>query len=194
MANEGCYIGIDLGTTYSCVAVWRPPAASFSSRGESPGSAGSIETLVNDLGKKTTPSVVAFEDSSVLVGANAKKKHGRNTIYAVKRIIGLTFNDPAVEEHKRYYQYEIVDSDGKAACCVEQQRERRIYSPEEISSYIIKMMREIVEKQTGSKVAYAVCTSKAQGVLEQVSSKSLSCSCCLLIFLNFLILCAPQTH
>lgn len=125
------------------------------------GGYGAVEIVVDDQSKRTTPSVVAFEDSKIFIGEEAKKKQGRNTIHAVKRIIGRTYNDPAVAEHQMDYQYEIVDDGGKAACCVEYCGSRTIFSPEYISCLILWKMKEIVEKSRGETVTSAVITVPA---------------------------------
>lgn len=151
--SEECHIGIDLGTTYSCVSLFKPPPSA--------NEYGSVEVLVNDQNKTTTPSVVSFEGSQVLVGDEATRRDGTNTIYAVKRILGRAYNDPAVAEHKEQYQYQVVNENGMAACSVDFRGERAVFTPEYISSLIIGSLKQVAEKSSGRKITSAVITVPA---------------------------------
>ena len=117
---EGPVIGIDLGTTYSCVGIFRN---------------GSVEIIPNELGNRITPSVVAFTDEDRLVGEAAKNQAALNpkrTIYSVKRLIGRKYNDKEVQMDKKLLPYDIIDKDGKPYIQVETKGQKKLYSPEEI--------------------------------------------------------------
>ncbi|RMD88566.1 MAG: molecular chaperone DnaK, partial [Alphaproteobacteria bacterium] len=140
-------IGIDLGTTNSCVAVME---------GSQP------RVIENAEGARTTPSVVAFTDSGeILVGQPAKRQAVTNperTIFAVKRLIGRRFNDPEVEKDKKIVPYKIVEGpNGDAWVEVDGQK----YSPAQISAFILKKMKETAERYLGEEVSQAVITVPA---------------------------------
>ena len=130
---EGPVIGIDLGTTYSCVGIFRN---------------GSVEIIPNELGNRITPSVVAFTDEERLVGEAAKNQAALNpkrTIYSVKRLIGRRYNDKEVQMDKKLLPYDIIDKDGKPYIQVETKSGKKVYSPEEISSMVLTKMKQIAE-------------------------------------------------
>jgi len=140
-------IGIDLGTTNSCVAVME---------GDEP------KVIPNQEGGRTTPSVVAFTDKGeMLVGGPAKRQaitNPENTIYSVKRIIGRRFNEEAVSEAQKRVSYKIVsDSQGRAAVKVN----RGTFLPQEISARILQKMKQIAEDYLGEEVTRAVITVPA---------------------------------
>ena len=111
---EGPVIGIDLGTTYSCVGIFRN---------------GSVEIIPNELGNRITPSVVAFTDDDRLVGEAAKNQAALNpkrTIYSVKRLIGRKYNDKEVQMDKKLLPYDIIDKDGKPYIQVETKGQKKI--------------------------------------------------------------------
>jgi molecular chaperone DnaK len=139
-------IGIDLGTTNSCVAVYE---------------AGKAKIIPNKEGKNTTPSVVAFTDKGeVLVGDPAKRQAVTNphkTIYSVKRIMGLMMNEPKAKEAHDKVSYEIVEKNGKACVKVAD----KVYTPEEISAKILSKLKEDAEAYLGSPVTDAVITVPA---------------------------------
>ena len=146
---EGPVIGIDLGTTYSCVGIFRN---------------GSVEIIPNELGNRITPSVVAFTDDDRLVGEAAKNQAALNpkrTIYSVKRLIGRKYNDKEVQMDKKLLPYDIIDKDGKPYIQVETKGEKKLYSPEEISAMILTKMKTVAENFLGTKVKNAVITVPA---------------------------------
>jgi endoplasmic reticulum chaperone BiP len=143
-------IGIDLGTTFSCVGIFKN---------------GQVEVIPNELGNRITPSVVAFTDEERLIGEAAKNQATVNptrTLYDVKRLIGRKYNDKTVQYDKKYLPYEIVDRDGKPYIEVPKVRgETKVYSPEEISAMILVKMREIAESYSGKKIKNAIVTVPA---------------------------------
>ena len=146
---EGPVIGIDLGTTYSCVGIFRN---------------GSVEIIPNELGNRITPSVVAFTDDDRLVGEAAKNQAALNpkrTIYSVKRLIGRKYNDKEVQMDKKLLPYDIVDKDGKPYIQVETKGQKKLYSPEEISAMVLTKMKTVAENFLGTKVKNAVITVPA---------------------------------
>ncbi|NLC28237.1 MAG: Hsp70 family protein, partial [Campylobacteraceae bacterium] len=142
----GKVIGIDLGTTNSCVAIYE--------RGES-------KIITNKEGKNTTPSVVAFTDKGeVLVGDTAKRQAVTNpekTIYSIKRIMGLMCNEDAAKEAKKRLPYAVVDRNG--ACAIE--IAGKVYTPQEISAKVLMKLKEDAEAFLGESVTDAVITVPA---------------------------------
>ena len=143
-------IGIDLGTTNSCVAIME-------------GSAGAdVRVVENSEGARTTPSMVAFSDSGErLVGQSAKRQavtNPTNTLYAVKRLIGRRFEDPLVEKDKAMVPYAIVRGDNGDAW-VQARGEK--YSPSQVSAFVLGKMKETAESYLGEKVTQAVITVPA---------------------------------
>ena len=140
-------IGIDLGTTNSCVSIMEGKAA---------------KVIENAEGARTTPSIVAFTESGErLIGMPAKRQavtNPENTIFAVKRLIGRTFEDPTTQKDKDLVPYKIVKSDNKDAW-VEARGEK--YSPSQISAFILQKMKETAESYLGEKVSQAVITVPA---------------------------------
>ena len=146
---DGPVIGIDLGTTYSCVGIFRN---------------GGVEIIPNELGNRITPSVVAFTDDERLVGEAAKNQAALNpkrTIYSVKRLIGRKFNDKEVQMDKKLVSYEIANKDGKPYVEIEVKGQKKLYSPEEISAMILTKMKQIAENFPGREVKNAVITVPA---------------------------------
>jgi molecular chaperone DnaK len=143
----GKVIGIDLGTTNSCVAIMDGKNA---------------KVIENAEGQRTTPSIVAFaEDGEKLVGHPAKRQavtNPENTIFAVKRLIGRPFNDPTTQKDKELVPYKIVKSDGGDAW-VEVRGEK--YSPSQISAFTLQKMKETAESHLGESVTDAVITVPA---------------------------------
>merc|ERR1711985_81622 len=140
-------IGIDLGTTNSCVAIMEGTQA---------------KVLENAEGARTTPSVVAFtEENEKLIGQPAKRQavtNPENTIFAVKRLIGRNFEDPTVKKDVDAAPFKIVNSD-KGDAWIEAKGEK--YSPSQISAFILQKMKETAEKYLGSEVKQAVITVPA---------------------------------
>ncbi len=139
-------LGIDLGTTNSCMAIYEGKEA---------------KVIPNKEGKNTTPSVVAFTDKGeVLVGDPAKRQMITNptrTIYSVKRIMGMMCNEPQAQEAKKRLPYKIVDKDG--ACAVEV--DGKVYMPQEISAKILMKLKEDAEAYLGQEITEAVITVPA---------------------------------
>ncbi|MCE5360602.1 molecular chaperone DnaK [Candidatus Igneacidithiobacillus taiwanensis] len=140
-------IGIDLGTTNSCVAVMEGDK---------------VKVIENSEGKRTTPSIVAFsEDGEVLVGEAAKRQavtNPENTIYEVKRLIGRKFDDPEVQKDMKHVPYKIVKSDNGDAWV---EVRGKSYSPQQISAYILQKMKKTAEDYLGETVSQAVITVPA---------------------------------
>ena len=140
-------IGIDLGTTNSCVAVMEGRQA---------------KVIENAEGARTTPSMVAFgKDGEVLVGQAAKRQavtNPENTIFAIKRLIGRRFDDPIVEKDKALVSYKIVRGDNGDAWV---EANGKKYSPSQISAFILQKMKETAERHLGEKVEQAVITVPA---------------------------------
>ncbi|KAL6964754.1 molecular chaperone bip1 [Sarracenia purpurea var. burkii] len=143
----GTVIGIDLGTTYSCVGVYRN---------------GQVEIIANDQGNRITPSWVAFTDTERLIGEAAKNQAALNaerTIFDVKRLIGRKFDDPEVQRDMKLLPYKIVNKDGKPYIQVKlKDGEMKVFSPEEISAMILGKMKETAESFLGKKIKDAVVT------------------------------------
>ena len=139
-------LGIDLGTTNSCMAIYEGKEA---------------KVIPNKEGKNTTPSVVAFTDKGeILVGDPAKRQmitNPKRTIYSVKRIMGMMCNEPQAQEAKKRLPYEIVDRNG--ACAVEV--DGKVYTPQEISAKILMKLKEDAEAYLGQEITEAVITVPA---------------------------------
>tara|TARA_B100001057_G_scaffold23957_1_gene22159 strand:- start:2743 stop:4659 length:1917 start_codon:yes stop_codon:yes gene_type:complete len=139
-------IGIDLGTTNSCVALMEGKSS---------------KVIENTEGARTTPSVVAYSDSEILVGAPAKRQavsNSKNTIFASKRLIGRTFNGDSVQKDIKTLPYEIVKADNGDAWV---KANNKKYSPSEISANVLRKMKETAEKYLGQEVTKAVITVPA---------------------------------
>ena len=143
-------IGIDLGTTYSCVGVFLQ---------------GKCEIIANDQGNRTTPSYVAFTENERLIGDPAKNQcamNPENTIFDAKRLIGRKFSDSTVQSDLKHFPF-IVESDPQGKCLLKAtyQNELKTFHPEEISAMVLTKMREIAESYLGEKVTDAVVTVPA---------------------------------
>eukprot|EP01083_Nonionella_stella_P177708 625431_1 len=143
-------IGIDLGTTYSCVGTWKN---------------NSVEIIPNDMGERTTPSYVSFSDTERLIGSAAKNQAARNpenTIFDAKRLIGRKFNDTSVQSDAKYWPFKIVkESQDRPAVQVQYLGETKTFFPEEVSSMVLSYMKQISESYIGKKVNNAVITVPA---------------------------------
>lgn len=150
--EEGPIIGIDLGTTFSCVAVYDAEAQG-------------VKVLPNSVGEKTTPSWVAFTESGRVVGQPAKQQasaNATNTIYDVKRFIGRSLDDPITREESRRFPYLILDGgEGRPVIEVEWRGVKQRLSPEEISSMVLLEMKRAAEAALNCQVRKAVITVPA---------------------------------
>jgi len=142
-------IGIDLGTTYSCVGWWKDNRC---------------EIIANDQGNRTTPSYVSFTDSERLIGDGAKNQasmNPENTIYDAKRLIGRKFSDTTVQADVKSFPFQVIEKDEKPIIKVNYKNEEKTFQPEEISSMILTKMKEVAESYIGEKVDSAVITVPA---------------------------------
>jgi L1 cell adhesion molecule like protein len=146
----GYAIGIDLGTTYSCVGVWRDNRC---------------EIIANDQGNRTTPSYVAFSNEERIIGDGAKNQaamNPTNTVYDAKRLIGRDFNDPVIQTEIKGFPFVVKDDDhNKPLIEVEYKEDTKTFHPEEISSMVLTKMKETAEAFLGEDVTDAVVTVPA---------------------------------
>lgn len=146
----GPVIGIDLGTTYSCVGYYKNKK---------------VEIIPNEQGNRVTPSYVAFDATGTrLIGDAAKNQAVHNpeqTIFDVKRLIGRKFTDKSVQADKKLLPYEIINKDGKPFIRVTVKGEQKVFAPEEISAMVLQKMKDIAEKVIGTTVKDAVVTVPA---------------------------------
>lgn len=149
MTFEGA-IGIDLGTTYSCVGVWQNER---------------VEIIANDQGNRTTPSYVAFTDTERLIGDAAKNQvamNPTNTIFDAKRLIGRKFSDAVVQADMKHWPFKVITrGDDKPLIEVQFRGETKQFNPEEVSSMVLVKMKEIAESYLGKEVKKAVVTVPA---------------------------------
>lgn len=142
-------IGIDLGTTYSCVGVFQN---------------GKVEIIANDQGNRCTPSFVSFTDMERLIGDSAKNQSAinpLNTVFDAKRLIGRSFDDSTVQKDMKHFPFKIVNKDNKPFIKVEYKGDEKVFSPEEISAMVLTKMKDIAESYLGQSVKDAVITVPA---------------------------------
>ena len=149
-STESTAIGIDLGTTNSCVAVWKN---------------GQIQIAPSDMGTRTTPSVVSFTDSERIIGVAAKKRmksNFKNTVFDTKRLIGHAYKDPEIKSDMDMWPFVVTESvEGKPVINVQYKKEKHTFSPEQISAMILEQMKKQAESFLGEKVTKAVITVPA---------------------------------
>lgn len=149
-STEMSAIGIDLGTTYSCVGVWNN---------------GHVEIIANDQGNRTTPSYVAYTAEERLIGDSAKSQasaNPSNTVFDAKRLIGRKFDDPVVQSEMKLWPFKVVNSDsGKPKIEVEWKGATQQFLPEEISAAVLQKMKQTAEAYLGNPVKDAVITVPA---------------------------------
>jgi len=149
MAAKKTAVGIDLGTTYSCVGVFQH---------------GKVEIIANDQGNRTTPSYVAFTDTERLIGDAAKNQvaiNPNNTVFDAKRLIGRKWNDTTVQADMKHWPFTVVDQNTLPRLRVEYKNEEKTFTPEEISAMILTKMKETAEAYLGHDVKDAVVTVPA---------------------------------
>ena len=142
-------IGIDLGTTYSCVGVWQNDH---------------VEIIANDQGNRTMPSYVSFTKDERLIGEAAKScasQNPTNTVFDAKRLIGKNFNDPCVQSDMKHFSYNVINKENKPYISVDYKDENKVFAPEEISSMVLGKMKEVAEAYLGTTVTDAVITVPA---------------------------------
>merc|ERR1712012_1131688 len=148
--DVGTVIGIDLGTTYSCVGVFK---------------GGRVEIIANDQGNRITPSYVAFtSEGERLIGDAAKNQlttNPTNTIFDAKRLIGRMYSDSAVQSDKKFFPFKVIEKQSKPHVEVETSQGNKVFSAEEISSMVLIKMKEVAEAYLGKKVTHAVVTVPA---------------------------------
>ena len=147
--NQGPAVGIDLGTTYSCVGVFQNDR---------------VEIIANDQGNRTTPSYVAFTDSERLIGDAAKNQvamNPNNTVFDAKRLIGRRFADQEVQSDMKHWPFTVIDKSTKPYIQVQFKGETKTFSPEEISSMVLLKMKQTAEAYLGKEVKSAVITVPA---------------------------------
>jgi len=148
--DVGTVIGIDLGTTYSCVGVYKD---------------GRVEIIANDQGNRITPSYVAFtEEGERLIGDAAKNQltsNPKNTVFDAKRLIGRTWSEKSVQSDKKFFPFALVEQKGKPHVSVTVSGKKETFAPEEISAMVLTKMKETAETYLGKKVTHAVVTVPA---------------------------------
>ena len=145
----GTVIGIDLGTTYSCVGAYVN---------------GKVEIIANDQGNRITPSYVAFTDTERLIGDSAKNQASANptrTVFDAKRLIGRKFTDKEVQRDLKMFPFNVVDKDSKPCIEIELKEGKKIFQAEEISAMVLTKMKETAEAYLGKDIKHAVVTVPA---------------------------------
>jgi len=146
---DGPVIGIDLGTTYSCVGIYK---------------GNNVEIIPNDQGNRITPSYVAYIDGERLIGEAAKNQATLNpvqTLFDVKRLIGRRYKEPSVQQDKKLLPFDIIEKEAKPMIQVDVNGKKTVFSPEQISAAVLTKMKEIAETFLGKEVGHAVITVPA---------------------------------
>ena len=147
--SKATVIGIDLGTTYSCVGVFQH---------------GKVEIIANDQGNRTTPSYVAFTDSERLIGDAAKNQaamNPMNTVFDAKRLIGRPFGDKSIQSDMKNWPFKVVERASKPHIQAQYKGDDKTFTPEEISSMVLTKMKDTAEAYLGQKISKAVITVPA---------------------------------
>ena len=142
-------IGIDLGTTYSCVGVYQH---------------GKVEIIPNDHGNRKTPSYVAFTDTERLIGDEAENQmaiNPKNTVFDAKHLIGRRFEDDTVQGDMKHWPFKLVSDGDRPKVLVKYKGMRKVFAPEEISAMVLTKMKETAEAFLGQKVTEAIVTVPA---------------------------------
>lgn len=143
-------IGIDLGTTYSCVGVWQNDR---------------VEIIASDTGNRTVPSMVSFTDTERIIGDAAKSAAAafpRSTVFDAKRMIGREFKDPHLQSDMKHFPYDVIDDGkGRPQIVVETKDGQKKFYPEEVSAMVLQKMKSIAESYLGKTVKDAVITVPA---------------------------------
>merc|ERR1712017_58523 len=146
---QGAAVGIDLGTTYSCVGIWQNDR---------------VEIIANDQGNRTTPSYVAFTDTERLIGDAAKNQCAMNpinTIFDAKRLIGRKYDDPVVASDAKHWPFKVVNDSNTPKIQVDYKGEAKTFSAEEISSMVLTKMKETASAFVGKDIKDVVITVPA---------------------------------
>ncbi|KAK2194444.1 bifunctional Heat shock protein 70 [Babesia duncani] len=146
---EGPIIGIDLGTTYSCVGIYKN---------------GRVEIIANEMGNRITPSYVSFVEGTQKVGEAAKSEatiNTESTVFDVKRLIGRKFTDRDVQEDMKLLPYKIINKSTRPYISLHDGKEQRTFAPEEISAMVLKKMKQVAESYLGKEVKKAIITVPA---------------------------------
>ena len=147
--NKNVAIGIDLGTTYSCVGIYQN---------------GKVEIISNDQGDRTTPSFVSFTDTERLIGVAAKNaltSNPNNTVYDAKRMIGRNFDDEKLQEDMKHFSFNVINKNNKPKISVSFKNELKEFTPEEISAMVLTKMKQTAEDYLGHEIKNAVITVPA---------------------------------
>uniref|UniRef100_A0A673VTM6 Heat shock protein family A (Hsp70) member 8 n=1 Tax=Suricata suricatta TaxID=37032 RepID=A0A673VTM6_SURSU len=155
--SKGPAVGIDLGTSYSCVGVFQH---------------GKVEIIANDQGNRTAPSYVAFTDTERLIGDAAKNQvamNPTNTVFDAKRLIGRRFNDAVVQSDMKHWPFMVVNDAGRPKVQVEYKGETKSFYPEEVSSMVLTKMKEIAEAYLGKTATKDAGTIAGLNVLRIIS-------------------------
>ena len=149
-AQPKTVIGIDLGTTYSCVGIWQSDR---------------VDIVASDSGNRTVPSMVTFTDTERLIGDASKSAAAafpRSTVFDAKRMIGREFKDPHLQADMKHFPYDVVDDGrGRPQICVETKDGQKKFYPEEVSAMVLQKMKSIAEGYLGHPVKDAVVTVPA---------------------------------